>query len=226
MTCASQARWPATDVSLVGKLIGRLNALARGEGDVDPFSDEPVSDKVRASLNSSRVRLLLDQAEAEALAAYERAGLPNVRGVYRRGVSDASWSMMPELTTPAARFSYILNDLDRGDRHAGLPQIGRLARPGDPVISLAADLIEQVTAVRDRLAGGGVDPSGRHDLEVAFELTMTWMRLCEAVAEPEPVAPAEVPPRPTRKPAAPTRRKASSATRRPRKTSVVEGEGE
>ncbi|MGA0544711.1 hypothetical protein ACO2Q1_05520 [Brevundimonas sp. VNH65] len=205
-------------MSLIGKLLGRLNAFGRGEGDIDPFPDEPVVDGGSVGAGSSRVRRLLDQAEAEALAAYERTGLPNVRGVYRRGANDAGWSLMPELTTPAARFDYVLNGLDQGERHAGLPQIGRLARPGDPIIALAADLIEQVTAVRDRLAGGGIDPSGRHDLEVAFELTMTWMRLCEAVAEPEPVQAPDVAPR---KPA-PARRKASSATRRPRKTSTIE----
>lgn len=166
---------------------------------------------------------LLDQAETEALAAFERAGLPTASGLYRQDADTGLWVRVPDFSGAAARFDYLAQSQTAGLRHAGLPQIGRLARPGDPVISLAADLIEQVTAVRDRLAGGGVDPSGRHDLEVAFELTMTWMRLCEAVAEPEPVGPPEVPPRPTRKPATPTQRKAASATRRPRKTPAVEG---
>lgn len=178
MTCASPGRWSATDVSLIGDLLRRLNPDPVGRED-DSISGEFVSDDPAGSV---RVARLLNRAEAEALSAFRDAGLPDVPGVYRRGEGEAAWVPAPEIATPSARFAYVVENAEQGGRHAGLAQIGRLERPDDPIILLASDLLGQVETVRERLAQGGTDADGRHDLEVAFELTMTWMRLCEQVA--------------------------------------------
>lgn len=192
MTSASPGRWSATDLSLIGDLLGRLNALGRGAGEADPHPGDAVFD-ARARAGSARVERLLILAEGEALAAYRRAGLPETPGVYRRGPDDAGWTPLPDIAGSADRFDYVLTRRERGERYAGLGQIGRLERPDDPVVALAADLLDQIKTVRDRFADGGADPSGRHDLEVAFELTMTWMRLCEAVAGTPKPLPAKSP---------------------------------
>ena len=184
MTSASPARWPATDVSLIGDLLRRLNPSDRDDAE-DGLSDEAPSSE---SVGSIRVERLLSRAEAEALAAFRRTGLPDVPGVYQRAAGETDWTPAPDLATATDRFAHVLTRSESGARYASLAQIGRLERPDDPVIALAADLLGQISTVRERLAQGGSGASGRHDLEVAFELTMTWMRLCELAAAPPPKA--------------------------------------
>lgn len=201
MMCASPERWPATDLSLIGDLLRRLEAPVRDNLDDREVLDESTS---AAPAGSIRVERLLNRAEAEAVSAFRRAGLPDVPGVYHRGAGETEWVLTPSISTPEDRFAYVLAHSDGGGRHAGLAQIGRLERPEDPIVALASDLLGQVSDARERLTRGSASSSG-HELEAAFELTMTWMRLCELTAAPAPR---------TRKSAAAARLKTPSRSRR------------
>lgn len=193
-------------------LLRRLPALARGQDEADSRSVAPVLDPPGGASSGSSVRKLLALAQAEALDAFRKAGLPDTPGVFGFDPDQARWVVLGADETPTERWRYVLNHPpENGWRYAGLSQIGRRERPGDPVIALAADLLDQVSSSLARLEGrSGVDASGRHDLEVAFELTMTWMRLVEAVSATGPETPSAT----ARTPKATASRKAATKPRK------------
>lgn len=191
-------------------LLRRLPALARGQDDVDPEGDSPIPDPLGESARGSAVRRLLASAQDEALDAYRKAGLPDTPGVFGFNPETGAWELLGTEDSPSARWRYVLDHPpEAGWRYASLSQIGRRERPDDPVIALASSLLDQVTSSLARLDGeGGTGPGARHDLELAFDLTMTWMRLVEATsvtAEAPKVrsrTAQKKPPRKPRKPAA------------------------
>lgn len=194
----------------LGELLRRLPALGRGQDDVGPRGDPPVLDPADAPAPGSAVRRLLASAQAEALDAYRRAGLPDTPGVLGLNPDALTWDLLGAEVSPAAKWNYVLDHPpEAGWRYASLSQIGRRERPDDPVIAMASDLLDQVAFSLARLDGEDGGASGRHDLEIAFELTMTWMRLVEAVSIPA------TPPKVR------TRSTATKSARKPRKPAAL-----
>ena len=183
-------------MGVLGKILRKLTVLAarpaqagdeaQPKVEVPPVALPSLPEPSPASTSS--VRKLLALAQAEALDAFRAADLPDKPGTYRFDPGVADWAPLGTALTPAQRWEQVLhNPPEEGWRYAGLAQIGRRERPGDPVIALAADLLDQVSSSLARLDGDATsEGTGRHDLEVAFELTMTWMRLVEAVTLSEP----------------------------------------
>lgn len=178
----------------LGELLRRLPALARGPERTDDRVEAAATASTEDEASTAAVRKLLMLARAEALDAFRNAGLPDTPGPFGFDPEQGAWVPLAAGGTPASRWDHVLRHPPQtGWRYASLSHIGRRERPGDPVIALAADLLDQITSSVARLDGeSGTDAAGRHDLEVAFELTMTWMRLVEATtqgAPPRPKAP-------------------------------------
>lgn len=93
----------------------------------------------------------LARLQKQALAVYERHGLPTKPGHYIRSPGDGKWRPIPKAETPQDRFAAVLRrPPDEGWRYAALADLGRKTYPDRPDVRLASDILEIVHGWRTR----------------------------------------------------------------------------
>lgn len=179
----------------VGKALGvRPRAEAVSVADLDPWT------ATTRPASSDALSILLDEIERDALAAYDRQGLPTRPGHYARAPGDPDWLFVAERMGPEDRWTLLIDHPpDQGWRFATLEDLGRHSTDSETV-RIAGRLLAGCRDLRDRSrpGNGPVEP-----LEAAVRLGAEWsgLQLDPAWREAEPAAIAK-PKRLPRKPKA------------------------
>ena len=149
-----------------------------GRRRIELSAEASTSERPEAADPTDDLISLLQTIEAAAAQIYERHGLPQRPGHYRRPADGGAWQLLGDALTPAEKWTLVGAADGERWRYAAYEALG--AHSDIPAVRQASALLAACQGLRQRLADRVV--ISPQDLADSIRLGDAWRRLAEDVS--------------------------------------------